>query len=262
MECGICLRPYETKEIDLQPYLLECGHTFCRQCNFDLLKETPECPLDRQKITKPFSEIKANYALLDVIISLKGLQITEVKKKAPLLKTKSSIMEEQNQLKKENSMENPKEPDEEKKKEEEKKSEDIKPAEMKLSSRINLPDFFVKIGEFFGLIDEEEVAKNPAQGSLTYENGSTYLGQMVNNQREGNGKMQWSDGSKYEGSWKNNMANGVGRLIHSDGDIYEGEWLNDKSHGQGKYIHMDGAQYDGAWFEAKQQGKGVETWPD
>ena len=277
MECGICLRPYEAKEIDLNPYLLECGHTFCRQCIFDLLKASPECPLDRQKITKPFAEIKANYALLDVIISLKGLQITEVKKKAPLLKTKSSIMEEQNQLNKENSMEKPKEPEEENKKEEEKKDEDIKPAEMKPADEKG-PEFFIKIdeftkitnlnvqatldkyGQFLGHINEEESAKNPAQGPFQLENGSTYFGQMVNNKREGLGKMQWSDGSMYEGFWNNNMANGLGRLIHSDGDMYEGDWINDKAHGQGKYIHMDGARYDGGWVEDKQQGKGLETW--
>lgn len=52
------------------------------------------------------------------------------------------------------------------------------------------------------------------------ENGVTYQGQWVNNQRSGYGRQIWSDGSVYEGLWADNMANGEGRLIHSGGDVY------------------------------------------
>ena len=257
MECGICLRSYETKNQNLTPYILECGHTFCQQCILDLIKTAHECPTDHKKITKLFSDLKTNYTLLDNLSSLKGNQI-ELTKELPINKTKSSLNED--------------------KKQEEKKIDldlDDLLVEIKSSSEIFKPikempkiknnevlTKIQKLGSFFGEFTEEEKTKNPFCGPFEYENGPIYYGQMLNEKREGKGKQQWPDGSFFEGFWQNNMANGAGRLIHADGDVYVGDWANDKANGYGKYLHKDGACYAGQWVDDKQNGKGTETWTD
>ena len=268
MECGICFVRYLTKGIDSRPYILECGHTFCGQCILDLLKSNGECPQDHQKITKSFDEITVNYAMLESISNLpEKEQTAEVQiKKQVLLKTKSSMMEQQNFLKKASSIEQPKE-------EIKNEVEDIKVnAEVSIFNyklvaefpTIKSPavlDALKKYGPFLEDAKDEEIQKNPPEGPYEYENGSVYLGQMKNGKKEGRGKQIWGDGPFYDGFWKNDLATGLGRFIHEDGEIYEGEWLNDKAHGKGKYIHCDGANYIGDWIE-DQQSDGVETFAD
>ena len=36
-----------------------------------------------------------------------------------------------------------------------------------------------------------------------WSNGSKYLGNFVNDVRDGYGEMYWSDGTVYKGQWKN-----------------------------------------------------------
>lgn len=70
MECKVCLEKYNT--LNKRPMVLECGHTFCMECLQSIKRDFNECPLDRQKITKPISEIGFNYSLLEVISSLES----------------------------------------------------------------------------------------------------------------------------------------------------------------------------------------------
>ena len=81
--------------------------------------------------------------------------------------------------------------------------------------------------------------------AITFDNGATYVGEWLGEDRHGYGLQQWKDGAKYEGQWKNDNAHGKGTLIHSSGDKYEGEWKRDKAHGYGKYTHIDGQTYEG-----------------
>ena len=72
-------------------------------------------------------------------------------------------------------------------------------------TNVNVQAVLEKLGDYLPPITEEESQKNPIQGPFRFENDAVYLGQMLNNKREGRGKMIWADGSMYEGFWKNDM---------------------------------------------------------
>lgn len=55
-------------------------------------------------------------------------------------------------------------------------------------------------------------------GMINYPNGSTYLGEMVNYARHGQGTFTFPDKSQYKGPWINNMKNGRGQYYFSNGD--------------------------------------------
>ena len=44
----------------------------------------------------------------------------------------------------------------------------------------------------------------------------------------------YPDGSKYVGNWVNDEKQGFGTYHYVNGDIYEGDWYENKRHGQGK----------------------------
>jgi len=117
---------------------------------------------------------------------------------------------------------------------------------------------------------------------VTYEDGSTYTGQIVDGKREGHGIWQ-SRAGQYEGQWKADSQHGRGRQTWSDGRvydgqfnlgrfaghgrmvwntqrgllIYEGAYQDDLKHGVGKFVWADGRTYDGEWQRGKRHGKGT-----
>mmetsp|Transcript_112526 Transcript_112526/g.177087 ORF Transcript_112526/g.177087 Transcript_112526/m.177087 type:complete len:223 (-) Transcript_112526:130-798(-) len=114
----------------------------------------------------------------------------------------------------------------------------------------------------------------------TYDDGSTYVGQIVSGQRHGHGVRTSAD-EQYSGQWKHGHRDGQGRQTWQDGRVfegqfregklegrgrmewhmpkgllvYEGEYVNDLKEGQGKYIWPDGRMYDGEWYQGKRSGK-------
>ena len=52
--------------------------------------------------------------------------------------------------------------------------------------------------------------------------------------------LTWPDGTKYIGELKDNLMNGQGSITFPDGTKYVGEFQNDERHGQGSYIYADG----------------------
>ena len=42
------------------------------------------------------------------------------------------------------------------------------------------------------------------QGEYTQPDGRRYVGEFVNDKKEGEGMMQWPDGRVYIGAWRNN----------------------------------------------------------
>jgi len=88
------------------------------------------------------------------------------------------------------------------------------------------------------------------EGTMSYQDGSSYDGSWVNGMRDGHGRIVWSDNAFYDGSFKEGEFNGFGKMVWSDGGWYEGEWLNGRMHGQGKEVLPDGSlRHDGLWLE-------------
>lgn len=119
---------------------------------------------------------------------------------------------------------------------------------------------------------------------VTYEDGSTYTGQIADGKRQGHGLWKSTTG-QYEGQWKADAQHGRGRQTWSDGRIYDGQFLNgrfaghgrmvwhtnknkglliyegqykdDLKHGAGKFVWADGRTYDGEWFNGHRHGRGL-----
>lgn len=54
--------------------------------------------------------------------------------------------------------------------------------------------------------------------------------------REGEGTCTWVDGSTYIGQWKNGMRHGKGVYTLADGTRYDGMWVEDRKQGQGELM--------------------------
>jgi len=117
---------------------------------------------------------------------------------------------------------------------------------------------------------------------VTYEDQSTYTGQVVDGKRQGHGIWQSRTG-QYEGQWKADAQHGKGRQTWSDGRVYDGQFQNgrfsgqgrmvwhtqkglltyegnyrdDLKHGSGRFVWADGRTYDGEWQRGKRHGKGM-----
>jgi len=117
--------------------------------------------------------------------------------------------------------------------------------------------------------------------TLTYKDGSTYVGQLVDGQRQGQGKrasasgeyegqwesdmqhgrgtQKWTDGRVYEGHFELGKFSGEGKMIWSTQKgllVYEGQYKDDLKHGFGKFVWADGRTYEGEWCCGKRHGRG------
>jgi len=118
--------------------------------------------------------------------------------------------------------------------------------------------------------------------TVTYDDQSTYTGQVLNGKRHGQGIWQSRSG-QYEGQWQQDMQHGTGHQTWNDGRvydgqfdagkfsgqgrmvwhtqkgllIYEGQYKDDLKHGMGKFVWADGRTYDGAWLSGKRHGRGT-----
>eukprot|EP00927_Polykrikos_kofoidii_P029587 TRINITY_DN25572_c0_g1_i1.p1 TRINITY_DN25572_c0_g1~~TRINITY_DN25572_c0_g1_i1.p1 ORF type:complete len:218 (+),score=42.43 TRINITY_DN25572_c0_g1_i1:138-791(+) len=131
---------------------------------------------------------------------------------------------------------------------------------------------------------EEATTADQGDKEETYEDGSTYVGQLVDgrrhgsgvwtspseqysgqwkaDQRDGQGRQTWQDGRLYDGQFSDGKFDGHGRMEwHTPHGlmVYEGQYVNDVKHGTGKYKWPDNRIYDGQWVQGKRSGKATYT---
>ena len=85
------------------------------------------------------------------------------------------------------------------------------------------------------------------KGVYTFADGSTYEGEMFENNLHGKGLRKFANGSSYEGDFVNDKMTGQGLLKRPDGGSHEGAFVNNKMHGQGKSISASGSVTEGIW---------------
>ena len=99
------------------------------------------------------------------------------------------------------------------------------------------------------------------KGLFSFGDGSTYEGELKNDEIDGLGIYKWTDGKVYDGYWKRGqMHTELGQLstfTWSDGRKYVGEYKDDKKEGKGLFTFANGVVYDGDWLNGKQHGKGI-----
>lgn len=130
---------------------------------------------------------------------------------------------------------------------------------------------------------EAQPTKNGIHTTLGYQDGSSYVGQMVSGRREGHGVFTSTDAERYEGQWQADRQHGAGEQKWSDGRsyvgqfkdgrfsgrgkmawqtdkgpmLYDGEYQDDVKHGSGKFVWPDGHSYEGQWSRGKRHGRGA-----
>ncbi len=60
--------------------------------------------------------------------------------------------------------------------------------------------------------------------TLTWPDGTRYVGSVRSNQMHGQGTIYWQDGTRYVGNFENHERQGAGMIILPDGTTYEGEF--------------------------------------
>lgn len=119
--------------------------------------------------------------------------------------------------------------------------------------------------------------------TLTYQDGTTYTGELSNDMRHGHGKwtsptgsyegqwqadkhhgeghQTWSDGRTYDGQYEDGSFHGRGRMEWPADEghkmLYEGQYVKDKKHGKGIFLWADGRTYNGPWHEGRRHGRGI-----
>lgn len=106
------------------------------------------------------------------------------------------------------------------------------------------------------------VAQNTESDTLRFDDGSWYVGGIVDSLFNGKGTMQYSDGTLYSGDWKNGLWDGKGELTFPDGDHYSGGFKEHKMSGEGVYKYANGAEYSGDWENNMFNGVGTLLYED
>jgi hypothetical protein len=75
---------------------------------------------------------------------------------------------------------------------------------------------------------------------IKYNNGDRFVGQIINNKREGKGILYLNDGDRYEGDWKNDKYEGKGIYYYKNGDREMGDWKDDKEIGKHVILNKNG----------------------
>jgi hypothetical protein len=85
-------------------------------------------------------------------------------------------------------------------------------------------------------------------GTLTWKNGTLFVGQFARGQRSGKGVIRFPNNVRYQGDFLNGKYNGFGTCTFQDGRVYTGYWKRGKAHGKGKLTEADGTVlHDGDW---------------
>lgn len=91
---------------------------------------------------------------------------------------------------------------------------------------------------------------------------SIYIGNYINNKRNGQGKLILSDKSYYEGNFKDGLYDGNGYFKNKN-FIYKGEFSKGKKHGKGKLENLiKNTVYEGEFKNDKKNGYGIEKYND
>ncbi|MDA3810953.1 MAG: hypothetical protein PF518_11580 [Spirochaetaceae bacterium] len=93
--------------------------------------------------------------------------------------------------------------------------------------------------------------------SLSFSDGSSYRGNLVDGKMEGHGFIQWNDGSSYKGNFKFNRMDGEGILTWPNGDIYSGTFTNGKMEGIGRLRWKTGKTFYGLFENNNRTNQGI-----
>ena len=109
------------------------------------------------------------------------------------------------------------------------------------------------------------------RGTMHYASGNVYAGEWSRGNKCGYGKMSWRQpGEYYEGSWSDDHPDGHGEHVWLEsradcgshieihrGNRFCGQWKAGLRHGTGTFYYASGARYSGEWVGGFKQGSGT-----
>ena len=93
--------------------------------------------------------------------------------------------------------------------------------------------------------------------TLRWNDGSSYIG-ITNSGAMLVGTMTYADGSKYVGPWVRNMPNGKGTFQTPEGIMYTVNFENGIPHGKGIIQDVDGRMYTARWKHGVLKDKSIK----
>ena len=96
--------------------------------------------------------------------------------------------------------------------------------------------------------------------TITYDDGSSYVGDVSNGVPHGQGTYTFANGDKYVGKFDSLSFHGQGSYFYASGNKYVAEWKDDKQNGQGTFTWANGDEYVGEFKEGNRHGQGTLTW--
>ena len=104
-------------------------------------------------------------------------------------------------------------------------------------------------------IEKSEIIKT----TITYSDGAKYVGEIIDDKRNGYGIYYWTNDQFYEGEWKDGLEHGEGTYTFPNGEKYVGQWKDGLYHGQGTYTFPGGQKYVGEYENGLEHGEGTLT---
>lgn len=89
-----------------------------------------------------------------------------------------------------------------------------------------------KGGNFYNEIANQEAYNF---GTLHYDNGDRYVGDLRYGYPHGLGTYYWANGNRYQGEFKDDLFNGQGTVYFANDNLYIGEFKDGKPDGRGTY---------------------------
>ncbi len=114
---------------------------------------------------------------------------------------------------------------------------------IKFSGMVNAEGTPIKGKLYFA--DGSSATVNSETGEIEYSDGSVYIGELHDLQKNGKGKLTYASGDVYEGEFVADAVTGTGTFTFANGDTYEGQLVNGKKEGKGIYKWADGSSYEG-----------------
>lgn len=109
----------------------------------------------------------------------------------------------------------------------------------------------------------EKGMKGAEEGIITYQDRSTYIGELSNGKKHGKGAKDTKE-ERYIGCYVDNKEHGQGTKISfsNNGEVksrYEGDFKYGKEDGKGRKEWPDGTSHEGEWKKGKEDGQGEIT---
>lgn len=109
------------------------------------------------------------------------------------------------------------------------------------------------------LIYAIEISTDEVTGQTTarWSDGSSYIG-ITNSGAMFVGTMTYADGSKYIGKWERNLPNGEGTFINPEGVAFTGKFKDGEPHGKCIIQDTDGQLYKARWYYGKLRKRSIK----